>query len=406
MGTQRSSSPAFLQMLERLIDVLLFAFVIFVMVSISAMQTAYILACAAWLLRYALHGSSQPLRWPLLVPVTGFFVTSILSTLTASEPYRSLPEIRNVFEIAMFYLVVNHVRSTQQATRLTEVLIATGALMALYGLGQSVWHGAVFRIHGTMSIYMTFAGLLMLVDVIALAQLLFHAQPRQRLWCLPALLLHTTAILLTQTRNAWLGLLTGFAVVLGWRKPALLLVLPVGALVATVLAPHVVQERLRSIVDPRDLTARQRLYVWHNAIDLIRTSPLLGVGMRNIPRPALEYRDPEQPEATKRLRHLHNNVLQVATERGLLGLACWLAIWGAYVYHVWPLYRRLGPQAGQAKALIVGSLGSVVGFQVAGIFEHNFGDSEVITLVYFLMALPFVACRTRAGDPTSGASCR
>jgi hypothetical protein len=32
---------------------------------------------------------------------------------------------------------------------------------------------------------------------------------------------------------------------------------------------------------------------------------------------------------------------------------------------------------------------------VAGLFEYNFGDAEVIMLVYFLMALPYVAQGSR-----------
>jgi len=55
----------------------------------------------------------------------------------------------------------------------------------------------------------------------------------------------------------------------------------------------------------------------------------------------------------------------------------------------------LGPEDTGAKALVVGSLASVIGFHVEGLFEHTFGDSEVITLTYFLMALPFVVQRAR-----------
>jgi hypothetical protein len=44
-------------------------------------------------------------------------------------------------------------------------------------------------------------------------------------------------------------------------------------------------------------------------------------------------------------------------------------------------------------SLVIGSLAGVTGFHVAGLFEYNFGDSEVIMLVYFLMALPFMVRR-------------
>ena len=106
------------------------------------------------------------------------------------------------------------------------------------------------------------------------------------------------------------------------------------------------------------------------------------------------YREPDSPvDPQRRIGHLHNNVLQVAAERGILGLACWLWIWGAYGYYSWSMYRRLRPEHRAARALVVGSMASVLGFHVAGLFEHTFGDAEVISLVYFLMALPFVVQR-------------
>ena len=37
----------------------------------------------------------------------------------------------------------------------------------------------------------------------------------------------------------------------------------------------------------------------------------------------------------------------------------------------------------------MGSVAGIVAFLVAGIFECNYRDTEVASLVYFLMALPF-----------------
>ena len=38
----------------------------------------------------------------------------------------------------------------------------------------------------------------------------------------------------------------------------------------------------------------------------------------------------------------------------------------------------------------MGSLAALAGFLAAGLFEFNFGDSEVVMAAYFAMALPFV----------------
>jgi O-antigen ligase len=386
--------PLWQQRLERVSQIALFVFVICAVISITAMQTAYILALVAWVARLIPPGSKRQISLPLCISIGSFLLASILATLTAINPSRSLIELRSVFEAAVLYLVVNHVRTKAHATALIRVLIATGTLMALYGLCQSLTEGADFRIYGTMSIYVTFAGLLMLISCMTLAQLLFHGRSPQALWYVPALLLLMAALLMTQSRGTWLGLVAGFFVVLGLRQKLLLLTLPLIALVAFLLAPTPIQTRLRNVFNPQHITARERLQVWQNGLQLIRSSPWTGVGLQNVPRATLEYKDPQNPGISgRRLTHLHNNLLQIAAERGLIGLVCWLSLWMAYFWQAWWRYRSLPRQESEGRALVVGSIASVASFQVAGIFDYNFGDAEVITLVYFLMAFPFVTVR-------------
>lgn len=369
-------------------------------VSISAMQAAYIFALVTWIARLSLQGHALQLRLPLLLPFGGFCLASGLATLTAVDPYRSLVELRNVFEALLLYLVVNQVSTEERATMLTRVLIAAGTVVALYGLVQSLAHGADFRIYGTMSIYMTFAGLLMLVGLMTLAQLVFRTHRRQALWALPALLILTASLLMTHTRSAWLGFMAGCCVLLGLYKKWLVLALPLGVLAVFLLGPSAVKARALSILDRRGATAQERLSMWSSGLRMLRDHPWTGVGMGAMPQVYQRYRDPESPvDPHRRLGHLHSNVMQVVAERGLLGLAFWLWIWVAYLHQVWLLYRHLAPEHLGARALVVGSLASVVGFHVEGLFEHNFGDSEVITLVYFLMALPFVVQRAHRSAP-------
>lgn len=386
------------QILERVIVGAIFVYVVCSVISISAMQTAYILALVAWATRVYLQGDTRQVRLPLLMPFGAFVLASVLATLLAVEPFESLVELRNVFEALLFYLIVNQVTTEERATTLTRVLIATGTVMALYGLSQSLTHEAGFRVRGTMDSYMTFAGLLMLVDLMAVAQLLFRTHRRQILWTVPALLIITAALLMTQTRSAWCGLIAGCCVIFGLYKKVFVLALPLGAVVILLLVPQTIKIRALSILDRREITAQERLSMWSSGLRIIREHPWTGVGMGAMERIYPHYREPDSPiDPKRRLGHLHNNVIQVAAERGLLGLACWLWIWVAYGAQAWQIYKRLGPEHTRAKALVVGSLASVIGFQIEGLFEHTFGDSEVITLTYFLMAFPFVvqhACRS------------
>jgi O-antigen ligase len=394
VALQSSARP-----LDRVIDGAIVAFLMCSVLSITAAQAAILVALAAWLCKLACAADDRPLQLPLLFPMTAFFLASILASATAVDPARSFKDLRNVFEPAFFFLLVNHVMGEERATILSRVLIAVGTLMAVYGLAQSIAEGPDFRIHGTMSIYMTFAGILMLIALLALAQLLFTSRSRASYGLTLASLLLIASLVMTHTRGAWIGLAAGGALILGFRQKRLLLALPVVAVVIFLASPGAVQQRIRSIIDPQDATAQDRLSMWSSGARILRDHPWTGVGIGGVKRVYAAYK---HPNALRDQRvHLHNNFMQVAAERGLIGLGCWLWIWVAFYGQAWLIYRRLEPCASHARALAIGSLASVTGFHVAGLTEYTFGDSEVIMLVYFLMALPYVVQRTC--PPSKGA---
>ena len=74
------------QILERVIVGALFVYVVCSVISISAMQTAYILALVAWAIRVYLQGDTRQLRLPLLMPFSAFLLASVLATILAVEP--------------------------------------------------------------------------------------------------------------------------------------------------------------------------------------------------------------------------------------------------------------------------------------------------------------------------------
>jgi len=405
MQPRRSLPPdttAMQQILLRITDGGLVAFALFAIVSISLMQAAYILAVIAWLVRLYLQGQNRQVRLPLLVPVCAFLMASLLATLFAVAPYQSLLELRNVLGIVLFYLVVNTV-TAQRAIMLTRVLIAAGTVMAVYGLTQSVTLGTGFRIHGSLGAYMTFANLLVLIDIVALTHVLFGRDTHQAWWLAPAVCVLTAALLMTQTRGSWLAFLAGVVVVVTVRQQRLLLLLPPLLLIIFILVPHAVKERIYSMVDAQNATVQTRLCKWRLAWNLFQAYPWTGVGMNGIHLVYLDYKAPQDPIACgdRRLGHLDNNLIQIVVERGILGLVSWLAIWIVYLRQVYAIYRRPSPQANQAKMLVVSSLATIVAFHVAGSFEYTYGDEEVIAPIYFFMALPFLVLPPSTPPPAT-----
>jgi O-antigen ligase len=376
------------QFCNGVIDMAIVAFLICSVVSITGAQAAILIAQVAWLGKLVGAKHDRALRFPLLLPMAAFYLASVLASVTATDPWMSFMDLRNIFEPAFFFVLVNHLSGEARATAFSHILIAAASLMAAYGLTQSMAEGAAFRVHGTMSIYMTFAGILMLSALVVLAQLLFRPRDQWFWGLVGALGLLTAALVMTHTRGAWIGFAAGVALLLCCRQKRFLLVLPVVAVVVFLVAPDAVRSRIRSIVDPQDVTARERLYMWDSGLQIIRDHPWTGVGINGVKG---IYYDYKHPNAVRDQRaHLHSNLFQIAAERGLIGVTCWVWIWLAFYRQAWQIFRGLGPGNPRASALVVGSIASVTGFHLAGLFEYTFGDSEVIMLVYFLMALPYV----------------
>jgi O-antigen ligase len=98
--------------------------------------------------------------------------------------------------------------------------------------------------------------------------------------------------------------------------------------------------------------------------------------------------------------HLHNSFLQLAAERGLPALAAYLAMTALAMAAAWRGFAREGRFAGPRADLWLGALLAVLAFNLAGLFENNWGDTEVQRLALFALAVPFCLA---AGEPAPAA---
>jgi O-antigen ligase len=114
-----------------------------------------------------------------------------------------------------------------------------------------------------------------------------------------------------------------------------------------------------------------------------------GVGPGQVKRVYPDYAAADV--ANKHRGHLHNTPLQILVERGLLGLAAWSWLFGAFLARGVRAMRQV--EATRPRALATGAVAAVAGFLVAGLFEHNFGDTEVLLVALFVMAILFVVER-------------
>jgi O-antigen ligase len=96
------------------------------------------------------------------------------------------------------------------------------------------------------------------------------------------------------------------------------------------------------------------------------------------------------------LSHPHNLILHFWLQLGLLGLAAaaWLLV--QFVRRVWPYARSA--QAQPAKALAVGSLGSMTDFVAHGMVDNSYFLVDMAFIFWMTLALSLTLTRSKAGD--------
>ncbi len=367
--------------------------------SISLSEVAF--ATLGVLLFLGPRWRAPALKAPLIAPVLAFAGWTIVTALASGHAAESLRAAKGLVWLGVIYVMVNTLPDGATARRFATLLFVTTTIAAVAGIVQTLAcpaeppRAAVLawffdkcgRAHAFFSIYMTLAGVLIVVLIATLPRLLARSLPLG--WAVPAWLVGVIALDLTYVRSAWLGFALGGALsALGPRRRVLVLIGIAAIVVATAVELPGVLARARTIGSLRDETTRDRLAMWTGGLHMAREHPILGVGTGGVKRLYPSYAPPEALRHST--SHLHDTPLQILVERGTVGLALWLWLFGAFFVRAARIVRRLPPDALHDRALVLGSIAAVVGFLVAGLFEYNFGDTEVLFVALVVMAFPFV----------------
>lgn len=404
--------------MARLRGVLLALFVVGLGTSITLSESALAALVALGLIDLRRPDARAAARWPLAGPLLAFSAASLLSALTSPEPLGALVACRGLLLALALYVIANALRDGDAARRFLTGLALVALVGAVVGLAQVAvcpgsaptgWSPAWLyhrcdRARGLFSIYMTLGGVLMLVLLATLPRVL-PGTPRPRAFPLAWLTL-LAGLVATYVRGAWLGFGAGVLAVAALARRGRWLV--VAALVILVglgmIGPYELRQRLGKMVDPQEDGLRERVYMWRSGVAMWRSHPWLGVGPGGVKRDFVRFALPEAVK--KRTGHVHNAPLQILVERGLVTFAAWLWIWVAFYLRAGAVLRRVGEHPAD-RALVLGVLAAVTGFLVSGLTEYNFGDAEVVLVLWTLMALPFVVEAGRdAGGGATGASTR
>ncbi len=321
----------------------------------------------------------------------------------------------------LWFLVVQTVSSRDRVRTAAWVMAAAGTVVAAYDLMQMAfmdvasWPGveAWMAVRGisTLGNPNHLGGFLVLPLVLAAALGLSERGTRARVLVAGMFALMAAAIVLTQTRGAWIGVAVGLAVlgVAAWRasgrptgRAAVMAVCVAAASVVAALAirPALFAEMAQRARDAAAASGSGRVALWREALDVIASRPLLGVGPDS-------YRLAWYGERSADLvgdagfgffaTEPHNLVLTLASTFGVVAAALAVAFFASTL---WRTRAAVTGQAGDARMIPLagwwaGTLGLAV-YLMAGPLPIALG----VTLVFGLGVLGAASARRTGGERT------
>jgi putative inorganic carbon (hco3(-)) transporter len=392
--------------LERAAYYALLAFAAAVQLSIAAADIFLTIAGLLWV--GVLVTRRERLEVPRMFwPLAAYAAATLVASVFSVEPGVSLIDCK---QLLLFAIVPIGYRLLPGRRALTavDIIITVGAISAVYGIvqfGPLKFDTLGHRPQGTLGMYMTYSGQLMLVACVAAARILYRTN--DRVWAalvMPALIV---ALAATLSRNAWVGACAGIGLLFVIRDFRLVGMLPVAAAVFIAVAPAQVSDRLystfrlntlrhESVTTQASLESnRDRLAMIKSGLKIVRKYPWVGVGPNMVSEVYPQFRDPQAIKQSN--PHLHNVPLQIAAERGLPALAVWA--WFMFTLARDFLAKR---KTTALPSLAMAGLACVIAILAAGLFEYNFGDSEVLMLFLLVVTLPYAADRV-VSVPHAGA---
>ena len=311
-----------------------------------------------------------------------------LTTATAIYPGEALINTKRLFLISIVYLVMVSFDSRERVRNGLLILFGTVGVLSV---AEIFYYYVVHE--GRLSVfqhYMTTGGIKMIVCLLTIPFVLHSDTPSSfKRWagllCIPTFL----ALILTNTRSSWVGFVAAFVVLSYLKNKYLFFVLIAFVALFFLFAPASQVNRAKSIIDPSDVTNHTRLVMWATGLKIFADHPILGIGDSDAHKVYVQYKSPDDQEPGG---HLHNNFVMLLVTLGSVGLAV-VCVMFFKILRVEYLVFKLTAADWLASSVALGAFSAFVGFLVNGLFEWNFGDHEIMVLIWFSVGLTLAAER-------------
>ncbi len=312
--------------------------------------------------------SSQP--WVML-PVLAVVASAIVSTRFSEHSYFGIGLFpRLCGNVAIFFLAANAAR--ESTGRIRQLWIAVAVMVAANGLVRLKFEPEFLSTLGNWD----FLGVYLAASLVVGISI-------GGTWTLLGSLILLAAMLFCRSRGAWLALGAvavlwflrfGDRFVRRWQARAIVVLLAL--MIVSLSGWSYVREQWQ--IDVRPL-------IWKGTVSMIAARPLLGHGLGAYVAVYPQYRLPQyflRPKSTNVTDHAHNELLEVAAEQGLVGLAATLWLWGMAV---WCGLRASRQSDGSERRATLGLLAAMLVFMLHGLVDVDLRHLPNQSLLWLLM---------------------
>jgi len=365
--------------------------------SIAASQIALGLSFIAFMSLY-LNGKAQIRPESFTSPFAFLVLTSILAVFRAELPLRAGTEVKSFLVILVLCLIWWRSTDAKQQKKIISVYLFSATGVAAY----SVIHALLYmktgnHSQGFFSTSITFGECQALAALMLTHQIVTRCKRRRTLLLmLIALVIIIASLLLSFTRGAWLGFITGFVVLFVGYPRRLLPIVIMSAVILSIAAyssPYL-QERIAGFDLSRILATTNksfdqnfesvavmsgfhRLYIWQRGFSMLGENSVFGIGAKNMKHHYNLLANDFEREQNIIWSHQHNNFMHMMLSYGFIGII-------AFFYFIIRLFRFTLAESG---GINFGAIAMLACFFTFGLTEHAWGDEEVIMLAFFLTGL-------------------
>jgi len=391
LATNSSESHPTAETLKRFelaIQIFIFLFVFGSPFSISLTQAAFTLGLLTWIGKMIYQRKFLVKSTPLDYIFLAYLIFEMLAMFFSPEPVIALKNMKRMLLIPIVYLIANNLEEEKFTRKLIITLILVTSILAGYGIFKYL--AGVGGLAGRLRLFhhwMTSGGILMMIALLNVAFLFTQTPRKYKIAATISLIPILLSLIFTFTRSSWLGFLGGLVLIAWFRARKLLVILLVIGLIAIFLAPAGIQDRIKSIVDPTHPNNVERLNMWQSGWQMLLDRPLTGYG--DIDLGKLYQQQYKLPTAKENVGHLHNNLVHLGATLGVPGILVFLALMIMIFIQEYKIYSSIGNQDWLRQALVLGCLAVLIGFNINGLFEWNFGDAETVMIFWLTVGFSF-----------------